>query len=402
MPRVQVVDSVELTTTRRTKTGYLVADAKFARVGVQTYRGSDLNRPDLDSVVVYRPETAVFDEAAMASFAHKPITDDHPPEDVTSENWKTYSVGYSGDQIVRDGGFVKIPMMITDAATIKAYEGGKKQLSAGYSAEITFEDGVTPEGEPYQAKMGNIVGNHIAIVQQGRAGSECRIGDSHHQAFHTTTKEVAPMADRTVIVDSVSYTMSDQAAEVVSRLQRQIADTAGKVDAKDGEIAALKQTHTATVASKDGEIAALKDTHAKALETKDGEIAALKSSIPVGDQLDAAIEARTAVIAVAKAVIGDSFDAKGKTDADIRKEVVTKRLGDAAVAGKLPQYFDAAFDVLTVADSANTKPDPLRALVMDGAPKPLSTPATKVSDADDAYEQMLNRTRNAYKSKDAA
>ncbi|WP_252361414.1 DUF2213 domain-containing protein [Pseudomonas asiatica] len=38
-----------------------------------------------------------------------------------------------------------------------------------------------PDGTKYQAKQTNIIADHIAIVQRGRAGSRASIGDSWPQ-----------------------------------------------------------------------------------------------------------------------------------------------------------------------------------------------------------------------------
>lgn len=42
-------DRITVGSTRRTADGYLVADAKVARTGVQEYLGSELGRPDMPS-----------------------------------------------------------------------------------------------------------------------------------------------------------------------------------------------------------------------------------------------------------------------------------------------------------------------------------------------------------------
>lgn len=327
--RFQVTDALEVAGTRLTQAGYLVLDARIARTGLYTYSGAELGRPDLRTVTVYRPEEAVFDDVAMASFAHKPITDDHPPEDVTADNWRKYSVGQSGGEVVRDGGFVKVPMMLADAAAIKAVQGGKRELSAGYGAEIEFRDGTTPEGEPYQAVMTEIRGNHIAIVDKGRAGSECRIGD---QKPSTPTRTETPL--KVLIIDGLSVEFSDQGAEAVAKLQKQIADAHGAVQAKEGEIAGLRATHSQAIAAKDGEIGAAT-----------AKIAGLEAKLTPA-AFDAAVATRSGLVAKAKSILGDTFDGAGKSDADIRRAVVAHSLGDKMPAEADDHFVDGAFRFL--------------------------------------------------------
>lgn len=172
-------DRISIERVKRLGDGRLAAVARFARSGVYRYAGSEVGRPDLASVNVYRPEDEVFAEDAMASFAHKAITLDHPAEPVTAANWSKVSVGYTEGRVARDGGFVEIPLMLADADAVKAVQSGAmKELSAGYTCQLVWGDGVAPDGTAYQAKQVGIRGNHIALVAAGRAGPECRVGDS--------------------------------------------------------------------------------------------------------------------------------------------------------------------------------------------------------------------------------
>jgi hypothetical protein len=177
--QVSLQDRAPLSKVRRLADGRIAATARFARSGVYSYTGAQVGRPDLQTVNVYRDAREVFDEAAMASFAHRAITLDHPAESVTADNWRQVSVGYTEGKVVRDGEFVEIPLMLADASAVAAYDTGKaRELSAGYSCDLIFQDGIAPDGTPYQAVQRAIRGNHIALVPAGRAGSECRIGDS--------------------------------------------------------------------------------------------------------------------------------------------------------------------------------------------------------------------------------
>lgn len=176
---VMLMDRAPLERVRKLADGRIAAVARFARSGVYQYAGSEVGRPDLSVVNVYRPAEEVFDQAAMASFAHKAITVGHPAQAVTADNWSAHSAGWTEGKIARDGEFVEIPLMLADASAVRAYESGEaRELSAGYTSEIVWGDGVAPDGTRYQATMKQIRGNHIALVAQGRAGSQCRIGDS--------------------------------------------------------------------------------------------------------------------------------------------------------------------------------------------------------------------------------
>ena len=112
----------------------------------------------------------------MDSFAPKPVTDGHPTEMVDARNWRRYAIGHSGPVAVRDGDHLAADLLITDAAAARASPG--PQLSNGYFADFVFAPGMTPDGEANDAMQRNIRGNHFALVEAGRCGDACRIGDA--------------------------------------------------------------------------------------------------------------------------------------------------------------------------------------------------------------------------------
>lgn len=94
-----LTDRATIAGVRETRDGYLVAEARIARTGVQNYTASELGLKDRkpgDVIRVYRPEEEVFAADAMAGLAHRPITIDHPSEMVTADNWRKHAVGSVG------------------------------------------------------------------------------------------------------------------------------------------------------------------------------------------------------------------------------------------------------------------------------------------------------------------
>lgn len=214
-------DRAPLEKVRRLADGRIAAVAKFARSGCYTYSGAEVGRPDLATVTVYRPEDEVFSDDAMASFAHKAITLDHPSEGVTAANWKSVSVGFTEGRVARDGGFIEIPLMLADASAVAAYDSGRaRELSAGYSCELVWGDGVAPDGTPFQAKQTRIRGNHIAQVPAGRAGSDCRIGDSMTNDAAATTHSIRDAAfGKFRLSDSQKATIDARAAAEIASIE---------------------------------------------------------------------------------------------------------------------------------------------------------------------------------------
>lgn len=170
--------TVDASSLRRTKDGYAVVDARVARAGnVQDYYGFELGEPDRETIRVYRPEAEVFKRDAIASYTGVPVTLGHPTSHVTADSWKDLAVGETGEDVLRDGEFVRVPLMLRDSTAIKAVEDGIRELSMGYDAKITFADGISPSGERFDAIMSDFRMNHVALVKFARGGSELRIGD---------------------------------------------------------------------------------------------------------------------------------------------------------------------------------------------------------------------------------
>lgn len=316
---MRIVDRVSLGDSSLTEAGYLVANAHTARTGIQQYLGKELGRPELDVVNVYRDEVEVFAKASLDTFSHLPITNDHPAKDVDSTNWKDLAVGTSGSDVLRDGEYLKIGLKITDASAVKAVQEGKRELSVGYSTEIEWRDGIAPDGTPYQAIQKNIVANHIAIVDRGRAGSKARIGDSWGacpvQDFQPGTSPKTVKEGR----------MSDQLKTVV------LGDKAVQVAMTD--VAAIEQ-YKADMTKKLADAVADKK---KSDEEKDEEIGKLRADLKKAEDaalidVDALVAARTELVTTVKA-IDAKIDVKGKTDAELRKAAVASKLGDSMVQG---------------------------------------------------------------------
>ena len=378
-------DALALSDRRTTRDGYLVASARAARTGIQTYLGAEVGKPEMAVVRVYRPEEEVFHKDARASYAHKPITNDHPPEAVSATNWKDHAVGHVDGEIARDGEFIRIHMMIADGAAIAALDSGKRELSAGYTCDLDWTAGTTPAGEVYDAIQKNIRINHVALVDRGRAGSDCRIGDGgvRHDPPH---KEPLPMTLKTGTVDGIPVEVTDQGATVINTLQTRLADAKTTHDR-------LVADHAATIAAKDAAHAALLKTKDTELATKDAEIEKLKASQVSDAQLDALATARADVIGKAKAIVAD-IKTDGQSIPAIRRAVVVAKLNDAAVKDKSDDYVEARFDLL--ADAA--KPgDPVRDTIRNG----LTVVGDAKTEADKARAKRDEELRNGWKGKAA-
>jgi len=190
---VQVIDRGRYYTTNQlgqkrstTPEGFLVChDVPIARTGVQLYLDEELVGEDGKPLVkggpdglvrVEREADQVFREDTLKSFEGKPVTVNHPESFVTPENWRNLTIGFvqnvrRGDGIEDD--LVLADLVITDADGIEYVNRDLPEVSAGYEAEYE-------QLAPGRGRQLNIVGNHVALVERGRAGPRCSIQDGAH------------------------------------------------------------------------------------------------------------------------------------------------------------------------------------------------------------------------------
>lgn len=325
--RIEFHDAIEFDDKARvhiTQDGYLAAEPRIARVGVQLYRGTECGCDDLDVVRVYRPYDSVFAADSIRSLAHRPVTIEHPTERVTKDNWKKYAVGHTGDTVSRDQDgkitSVRVPMVLMDAAAVQAFRDGKNQLSVGYTCDLDWEAGVTEDGDEYDAVQRNIRANHLAVVAMARGGPTLRIGDD------SIVHKEASMDLKTIMVDGIACPMSDTAAQVVQRTLQKLKD---EYDAFKKKKAEEEEEDEEESSSDKASIVDLK----KKLDARDGEIAALKQQLK--DALDPArqdaqLKQRMIVGDQARRVLGDRVKIDGKSIEDIRRQVVDSQLGTIA------------------------------------------------------------------------
>lgn len=170
-----------------TAEGYLICrSVPIARTGDQEYTAREVMQ-DGDpgqTVIVHRRPEDVFAEETIASFEGKPVTDDHPPENVQAENFASYARGHvqnvrqAGDNLVGD-------VYITDAKLASDVKHRvKREISCGYQCDLV-PDGA---GGYYQT---NIRGNHVAVVLRGRAGHDVAIHDAANTAAEGRTNTMS-------------------------------------------------------------------------------------------------------------------------------------------------------------------------------------------------------------------
>ena len=216
---------------KREPEGYLLClNVPVARTGTQEYTPDELGltpsrplpvadegrRGVIDGkppglVEVYRPAEEVFSPATIASFEGMPVTNDHPPEGVDVSNIRALQKGHAHN--VRRGSgeeadLLLADLIITDPALITAIlEDGKREISCGYTYELCEEN-----GRYIQRK---IRGNHVAVVDAGRAGKRVSIKDHQPERRNTTMKKSLSKALARMARDGDAETVAEIIEELI-------------------------------------------------------------------------------------------------------------------------------------------------------------------------------------------
>jgi hypothetical protein len=173
--------TVEKISGRRSKTpeGYLlIQGVPLARTGTMIYGPDEVPVPPGPDGLVYieRAPEQVFRVETVASANGKDIVNDHPQDDVSPLNWRELSLGTlmnprRGSGIEDD--FLIGDLLVKSQEGIDLIESGKVELSMGYDSGYM----ITGPGRGYQM---NIIYNHVALVDKGRCGPRCSIGDRQY------------------------------------------------------------------------------------------------------------------------------------------------------------------------------------------------------------------------------
>lgn len=123
---------------------------------------------------VYRPADEI--EKAAPTFDGLPLLLQHHLESA-DEPQKEFRVG-SISRPIWNAPYLDCDLHITDGAAIDAIEHGDfKEISAAYLYDPVLERG-TFDGDDYEIVMRNLRGNHVALVEKGRAGADVVVADS--------------------------------------------------------------------------------------------------------------------------------------------------------------------------------------------------------------------------------
>lgn len=155
--------------------------SNISKEAVNPYLGSEI--PDGEELglipdkiyYMYRPAEELI--RAVETFKRIPILSRHTPS--TADNpQKQFVAGTVGSNVFFESPYLKADSSFWDGESIDYIESGvMTEFSIGYTYETDWTPGEF-NGVKYDGIMREIKGNHLALVEKGRAGPDVMVGDS--------------------------------------------------------------------------------------------------------------------------------------------------------------------------------------------------------------------------------
>jgi hypothetical protein len=426
--RFDAVDSMQWMASPfvRTAEGFLKGRAIVTSVGVFEYANADGS-----SQFELRLPEEVFAYDSIESLKLKPLANDHPKEIVTPENIKKYQVGSLGDNpgsitgsfngcgcFVNtddrtDGMHLAIDMIINDAGTIQDVLNGKQELSCGYTCDLEESEGRWC-GVHYDFIQRRIRYNHVAIVDEARAGDAARIRlDSKDAVLVKNIKEDNMAAVmKKITLDGIEYEAEAKILETLVTEKKRADELTGHLDTKktameklQGEHDALKDKHAKLQDAHDklkDKLEKMQDDDDDDEEEDDKKDKKSKDSSaeinPIKERIKKAVDKRLVVLDAALKAGIEKID--GVSNSKLMKEVILKVSPSANLDGKDKAYITARFDAsveMLASETANN--DSIRHLNSpvvpetraDGSPAPKGQKGARTSEQ--ARQDMIDRLK---------
>lgn len=131
-------------------------------------------------------------ERGAPTFARLPILSEHVPVTVDAPR-PDLVVGAIGSEITFSAPYLDADLCVWDATAIAGIETDKvRELSCAYRYVPVMEPGEF-EGQAYDGRMTEIQGNHLALVEVGRAGSDVVVADRNPFTFKESAMKMTKL-----------------------------------------------------------------------------------------------------------------------------------------------------------------------------------------------------------------
>lgn len=178
-----------------------VALTNISKAAVNPYMGSEIpgyKELGLDADKIYQLLRAPEELAkGAASFNNIPLLSKHIPVSADDPK-KEIVVGSTGTDAVFNEPFLQNSLVVWDAEAIAGIETKEQcELSCAYRYIPVMTPGEY-EGQAYDGIMTNLIGNHVALVEVGRAGRDVVVSDEdpfQYLETNTMSKEKKALED---------------------------------------------------------------------------------------------------------------------------------------------------------------------------------------------------------------
>lgn len=150
----------------------------ISKVGIFDYLGSSISDECEPNKIykVFRSGETLLNSVPTWDNPPKPFINDH---EMLGEGFTEVDNRHVQGVITNpqyEDGVLYADITVYSEALKDAIENGKKELSLGYFCKFEKQAGVY-DGQPYDYIQTNMVGNHIALVDAGRCGSDVKVFD---------------------------------------------------------------------------------------------------------------------------------------------------------------------------------------------------------------------------------
>ena len=147
---------------------------------------------------------------AAPTFNNLPLLNKHVRTSADDPQ-KDAIVGSTGTDASYDAPYLKNSLVVWDASAIAGVRTGEqRELSASYHYVADMTPGIY-EGGPYDGRMTEIVGNHVALVPVGRAGADVLVSDQLPEDMNPM-KQKHRAAVRAALVATVAPMLAQDSA----------------------------------------------------------------------------------------------------------------------------------------------------------------------------------------------
>ena len=213
-----------------------IKDNPISKVGIFDYSGSQIGADDKNKIYkVYRPAEELGSEETINSFKLVPFIDEHEMLGSKGTAAEDKGVqGTTGEDIYFDDDILYSNLKIFSNAVQSLLEQGKQELSCGYTCVYDFTSG-TFNGESYDVVQRKIRGNHVALVQEGRMGSDIAVLDSQERFAFDAKEKINMAKDIKVALDEGEEVSMTSLIAIIKTLSEKVDKLIGmeKVEQED-------------------------------------------------------------------------------------------------------------------------------------------------------------------------